>query len=126
MIGKNKAFEIEFVNLDEFVKNMDFLRPSVIAEMEKELKYASTNIQKDSKEHCPYKTGRLRSSIHVFFKRIGFLNYEAGAQTDVEYAVPVEKGTHNRGGRPYMMPALHREFPEFMVRLKRILNKAMS
>ena len=83
-------------------------------------------MQKEAKEVVAYKTGRLRSSINLFYKSPGLLRYEAGNQTNVEYALAIEKGSSGQRARPYMIPALDHEYPKFKKAIRAIMIAAMK
>lgn len=70
--------------------------------IEKEVKQAAFEVEREGKINSPVDTGRLRASIGADKK--SELYYEVG--TNVEYAWYVEAGTKKMAAQPYLGPAV--------------------
>ena len=104
-----------------------------------EVRRAAFAIEGRAKINAPVDTGALRASIHVSLQEesppvqqrpdVQYVelprprdNHTAHVGPSVEYGAAVELGTHNRSGRPYLLPALRAVEDEY----RRGLGKAVS
>lgn len=69
------------------------------------MKSKGLQVQRRAKRLAPVDTGRLRASIVEELSRDGDDLVER-IGTDVEYALPQEKGTVHMPAHPYLVPAL--------------------
>lgn len=65
--------------------------------IEKAVSYTADIALEAAKEHCPVRTGRLKSSISCAKEKDRAVIY-----TDVEYAAAVELGTSRQKPQPYL------------------------
>lgn len=73
-----------------------------LEELDKKIEIIALMVEKEAKELCPVRTGRLRASIHAG-KENKYTHYVG---TNVEYAPFVEFGTRKMRAQPYLRPAV--------------------
>lgn len=109
--------------LNEVEWTFDELNPKISKRVRDVVNEISLNVQRGAKQRCPVDTGRLRSSIHIIFRKDG-LGSEVG--TDVEYAPYVEFGTKRMSAQPYLFPAWEEYRDEYVERMTQALNNAVE
>lgn len=73
------------------------------------------DIERDAKQLCPVRSGRLRDSISTSIEGDGrFASIQAEIGPTVPYALEVEYGTSEQPPEPFMRPALSQNEPSFV------------
>lgn len=136
------AKSITLKGFDAYAKRLKNAPSKLLQEADLEASAAAINIEKDAKNRAPHDLGALRASIN--HAKLGEGHYEVTAS--VNYAAYVEFGTRSRvdvppdlteyalqfkrsdgsglgmAARPYLFPSVDAEEPNFIKRLKEVLN----
>ena len=98
---------------------LDFSTDDVIKEYEdaisKAMKEAVLIVEADAKRKAPVDTGRLRASITNEIREIARQVIEGRVGTNVDYARYLELGTSRMSAKPYLRPALRRNFKKVVL-----------
>ena len=105
------------VDMTEVQANLKKLSPKVISAAEKAMKDTVVLIASDSIKGSPFLTGNNRRSIKYEVKKLtGSIFSTSG------YGGFLETGTRFMAARPYFKPALDRNLPKFMDRMRELLK----
>ena len=91
---------IKIDNLDEIARLMRKFPEPMFRNIQIALKKSAFNVERESKQVTPVRTGVLKSSIYT---KIG--KYQATVSPDTDYAYAVHEGlgtNRHKGRRPYM------------------------
>ncbi|MFA4972894.1 MAG: HK97-gp10 family putative phage morphogenesis protein [bacterium] len=119
---------------DGLSKKFQKIVDSANTKMEAAVTVGAMKVMNSAKRKAPYKTGNLRSSIHIESESSGKDEAVVRVGTDVEYARRMEfgfRGTdsrgrkYNQGPHAYLRPALDENKAEVKREIKRALEKLL-
>lgn len=111
--------------LDSFLSEVSQKPEKVKRAVDIELSLSAKRIETGAKENAAnkfikgYSKGTTKNSI--FSGKIGNLSYRVVSPT--HYSIYLEKGTRKMAAVPFVKPALDKEKPMLMARLRRIVGK---
>ena len=103
-------------------KKLRAISEEVPTKMEAAVIAGALIVQNDAKIRAPYKTGNLRSSIHIAPESSGKDEAIVQVGTDVIYGAAQEFGTATIPPHPYMRPA----FDANKAKFKKTVSKALE
>lgn len=110
--------------LDKFLSDINSKPKIVKRAVDTELSLSASRIEKGAKQNANdkfikgYATGKTKNSI--FKAKIGSMEFKITSPTN--YSIYLEKGTRKMSAVSFMKPALDKEKPVLMSRLKRIIG----
>ena len=134
--------EIDQASLNRTIRDLDKLSDKKHEDAFRIVARSAWNISSKAKNDCPYKTGRLKGSIHAEHKDNANWNYstEDGSfdgslkesflgnlghniGSNVDYAEFVHDGTSKVKGRPFLSVHFYQEKTKMLRRLKKLVTE---
>lgn len=114
---------LKMTGANQLRANVKQLEANAQRHMTAAIKSAALLVQNDAKEKSPYKTGNLKSSIHIEMEGSGDETI-ANVGTNVVYAATQEFGDDSRNipAQPYLRPALDENRERIKAEIKRVME----
>jgi len=114
--------DVKIYGIKETLAALDGLEKTFIPKIVAAMQKCVLKVEADAKKMCPVRTGRLRASISSAIAAITRDVIQGQVGAAVHYAIYVELGTSKMAPRPYLYPALEKNFDFIIDTLKEALK----